>query len=72
MANTNIDRFRVVGTNIVESMTGKILYSSDSSNLEIQSHCDILNGRKEPYWVNEEHLIWVPNTLGKTNKNNKF
>lgn len=69
MANTNIDRFRVVGTNIVESMTGRILYSSDASNLEIQSHCDILNGRKEPHWINEEHLIWVPITPGKANKN---
>lgn len=68
MPNVNIDRFRVEGNSIVESMTGKVLYRSDESNLEIQSHCDILNGRKEPHWINGEHLMWFPVKKRGTNE----
>jgi hypothetical protein len=58
--NINIDRFMVIGNSIVERMTGEVLYDSVASNLEIQRHCDILNGRFYPEWINEEHLMWAP------------
>lgn len=60
MANTNINRFKVVGTDIVDVMTGKIIYKSTPDNLEIKSHCDILNGLITPVWINDEHLMWQP------------
>jgi hypothetical protein len=59
MANTNIDRFVVIANNIVERSTGEIIYSSVPSNIEIGFHCDLLNGRVTPKWINEEHLMWV-------------
>lgn len=67
--NTNIDRFVVIGNDIVEQMTGEVLYSSIPSNLEIQRHCDILNGRVYPEWINEEHLMWHKIDLKNISKN---
>lgn len=58
MANTNINRFKVVGTDIVEVLTGKIVYNSNPDNLEIKFHCDVLNGLVTPEWINDEHLMW--------------
>jgi|688.fasta_scaffold17877_17 hypothetical protein len=60
MPKMNIDRFQVYGTDIVNRMTGEIIYSSNESNLEIQNHCDVLNGRVQAVWASEEHLMWVP------------
>jgi hypothetical protein len=55
----NIDRFVVVGNDIVERSTGEIIYSSVPSNIEINFHCDVLNGRVSPKWITPEHLMWI-------------
>ena len=59
MSNINIDRFVVIGNDIVERSTGEIIYSSVPSNIEINFHCDVLNGRVLPKWITPEHLMWI-------------